>query len=233
MRQLQKFFDWISRFEAGRSFLTFAAPTIPAILAATGGILGNAPWMWIIMSTALVFMGVTVSIYFIKVNIQSSTPEHKLRYSGTAINYDLLDNPANRQQRRAADTPKGTQIIPRHLSKIQIGIHLFNTASFPISAYLEKAETEIEGTTPPRSTYPKKPVTIMPGSNILLADEPINVNIECGRIEGKMDISIKYGKPGNEKFLLHFKGKVEAFFVKEGWMQGNYTHWDTNEADSA
>lgn len=234
----KSFIDWIGRFQVVQSLLAIFKPALmpglSAILTGAAGYFGGLPLMWILMATALVFMGVIVGIFFIEARANMRTPSNKLRYAGTIVNYDL--QPARRHDRRAAVAVErragGSQppTLQRHLDKTQIGVSLHNSASFPISAILVSAETEMEEKKPPRTDYPKAPVLILPGNTLFMMDVPIPMDGHpCEKLEGRLNLKIKYGFPGREKYELLFKGKVEALIRPEGFLQMTYTNWDSQQ----
>jgi hypothetical protein len=155
------------------------------------------------------------------------TPADKLRYVATVVTHDL--SPLNRAAKRGQGVNRTAQ---RTLDKIQLGVQLHNTAHFPISAFLEFADTEMEDKRPPRTDYPKAPVTVTPGNTIVMLDVPIEmVGTPCAKLEGRMFIKVKYGFPKNEKYELSFKAKIEALIRHDGFIQATYTHWDTNQPE--
>jgi hypothetical protein len=224
--------DWIGRFQVIQSVFGFLKPIIwPFGLAAmTGGagILNHQPIMWVIMASALVFMAIVVSLYFGASYSIAKTPNNKLRYIGTLVMHDLT--PENRLTRRAKSANNSAILTTvRAINKVQIGVQLHNIANFPISVYLKSAETTMQGKAPPRSIFPKPSVTIVPGNAVILVDDPIDVGgLACGKIEGSMDIAVKYGLPGKEIYELRFKGKVDALFLSNGFLQSITTQWDSN-----
>lgn len=221
--------DWIGRWQVVQGIVTllkpFVWPGIAAMLAGAAGYVGHQPVMWIVMASALSFMGVGVGVFFGDTYRDRKSPRNKLLYTGTAFNYDL--KPMERRARRAAATGA---IQARLLDKTQIGVFMHNSAPFPISAILESAETEVEGMKPPRSLFPRAPVTITPGNTVIIADDPIPMDGHiCEKLEGHMSITIRYGLPARENLTLRFRGRVEALMRPEGFLQGIYTHWDAEQ----
>lgn len=87
------------------------------------------------------------------------------------------------------------------------------------------AETEIEGLKPPRGKYPKEPTIIQPGTTLWVHDDPIDANnMLCDNLDGKMDIVMKYGLPGKEKYEIRHHGTVEIFVEPYGQFKGLYFH---------
>jgi len=136
----------------------------------------------------------------------------------------------NRRQRRAgavkaAKLPQTARLasnlvvhgVIRTIDMAQVAIEIKNTASFPISCILQSAETEIAGLTPPRSSFPKQATTIQPGGIVRIGDERINMGrLPCGRLTGKMNICIKYGLPGKEKFEMRQIADIDIMMDRYG-----------------
>jgi hypothetical protein len=94
-----------------------------------------------------------------------------------------------------------------------------NTALFPISCFLESAETEVEGEKPPRSHFPKQGATVPPGTSMRFMDDTIEMaEFPCQRLSGKIDLLLKYGRPGNEVFELHPKGDLVIVMEHYGFV---------------
>jgi hypothetical protein len=221
--------DWIGRYQVVQWLIAAAKTTVlPAglsVVTAYAGWAGGVPLMWIALAAVLVFAGTINALYYLMSYSRVITPENKLRYVNTIVPIDLS---AVSNSRRAAQA----QLVnhQRGISRIQVGVILQNMAHFPISAYIEHAETEMDGQTPPRASYPKPPITIVPGNNVFMLDHPIEMNNrKCDHLEGRIDMTICYGKQGKERYKLGFKGKVEIFIETNGVVRALYTHWDTNQ----
>jgi hypothetical protein len=107
----------------------------------------------------------------------------------------------------------------RVLAKGQLGVEIFNTVPFPISCFLENADSSIEGFAPPRSSFPKPPVMIPPLGRTRVCDDPMDMdNRECGKLIGNMRLHLKYGQPGNEKFDHVFAGKLHIHMENYGFV---------------
>jgi hypothetical protein len=230
MGPIRSFIDWIGRAQVVQSILTFIKPFVwpwlVAMVTGAAGYWGHQPLMWIVMAAALTFMGTVVGVFFADAFRDRKSPLNKILYTGTAVNYDLKAMP--RQSRRAAATGI---LQARILDKMQVGVFMHNSAPFPISAILEDAETEMEGLQPPRSLFPRAATVIVPGNTVLIMDDPIDMDGHiCEKMEGRMNMKIKYGYPGKEKFTMQFKGRVEALMRPEGFLQGTYTHWDSDQS---
>ena len=221
--------DAVGRAQVVQSIYAFLAKagitTGVTVVTVVAGIFESCPIVLLAPLGALAFMGSTVGLYYLSAYGYTQTPANKLRYVGTMAPIDL--DPGKKSKK--ALITHGTPIF-RTISKAQLGVQLQNHAHFPISAYIESAASAVEDNTPPRTEYPKEPVTILPGNTVFMCDEPIAMESHlCGRLEGRMDIIVKYGKPGKEKFELSFNGRVEIFMTAEGLVQATYTHWDSNQ----
>jgi hypothetical protein len=221
--------DWIGRYQVVQWLLAAAKPLVLptgfSVVTAYAGWADGVPLMWIILASVLAFAGTINGLYYIKGYGRIITPENKLRYINTIAPIDL--SPIS-NGRRAAQA----QLVhhERGISKIQIGVMLQNMAHFPISAFIQNAETEMDGKTPPRTHYPKAPITIVPGNNVFMLDHPIEMGgRKCDHIEGRIDMTICYGAKNKEHYKLEFKGRVEIFLEQNGVIRAMYTHWDSNQ----
>lgn len=233
MSWLTKIYKSLAKYDEVQSVFgivkSLLLPIIMSVGTAASGVLGHAPIMWIMMSTSLVFMSIMVAIYFIEINRQTRTPLNKLRYQGTLVNYDLM--PEARQARRANQSLSDKNvIIPRKIEKVQIGVSIYNSAHFPISVFINNAKTEMEGRRPPRSDYPKGAVLVSPGNTVFLLDDPIEMGgADCKKLEGRLDMKVKYGLSGKEENEMSFIGKVEAYMQHQGFITQIYTHWESEQ----
>ena len=124
----------------------------------------------------------------------------------------------SRQQRRA--TSKQAQIpdlsptqidaqVSRTLDYGQLGVEITNNATFPISCFLEFADTEIEGFRPPRSKYPKASAMIAPGEKLRFSDDRMDMEKwPCQKLSGTGHFVLRYGLQGKEQFRLELDGAV-------------------------
>jgi hypothetical protein len=212
---------WIAGFEAIRAIVqsdfvrTLLWPYFGAAMTAVAGYLQNVPWMWVIMASALTFMAILQGMLRGAELIDRKNPLNKLRLVETVVNYDLHPTSDGIVYAvRGAGAPPGP---PRSIARIQLGVRLLNRASFPISVVIESAETEIEGKLPPRIKYPSPPLPLLPGTGGVFHDGTIDVgSIPCGEVTGKMDLRIKYGLPGKERFRMNFIGTIRIYFFPDG-----------------
>lgn len=215
---------------------TVVIPTVMTLATGTAGVLGGIPIMWIIMASCVVFASVSAGFLTTAAYRDRKTAENKLRFNGTIFNFDLVPvSLPNRKQRRATSSAvrrearDELQPIVRELASVQLGAEFWNTAMFPISVILEDAESEFEGETPPRTKFPKEPSPVLPGVPIRICDTKIDLNdsVECGKLEGKLRLRIKYGKPGEERYTMELKmRRVDIAMELNGFYRGNQTEWE-------
>ena len=201
-------------------------PLAVAVSTVIAGYLGSFPLMWIIMATSMAFMATAISIMTISLYLERLNPENKISVVQTIFLNDLTPLSVSRQQRRS-----GQAFVPstRHIQYGQLGIEVINSSSFPISVYLSEASSEIDGLTPPRSNFPKPASSIAPGGRVWIHDDKINLGgIECGNISAKIDFTIKYGRPKEEKYLIRHRGPVEIFMEPSGPLRSIYFHPEPN-----
>lgn len=214
-----KFLDWIGRFQVIQSVVqsefigTLLAPVVMSVMAAYAGLVGDVQLMWIIMATALTFMATVQGLLRLSEYMERKSPLNKLVYLRVSVDRGLVvPPPPSGQQTGQASIPA------RQLDWIQLGCDIRNVAPFPISVILVSAESEVEGMTPPRAKYPKPAITIRPGLNLTVCDERIAMKgLACGQwLTGKIDLRLKYGRPGKERFALNTKCDVQAVFRSDG-----------------
>jgi hypothetical protein len=236
MEFIKSILDWVGRWQVAQSiaaiFKPVWLPIMTALLALGAGYIQRVPWVWVIMGSAVSFMAMAVGLFFSVSYASARTPAHKLRYVNTIVGTDL-GSPPNRKRKRASQATAVGGIPQSYLDKVQVGVQLQNTANFPISAFVEIAETEMLDKKPPRTTYPKPSVTITPGNVVNMMDEPIELDgTPCGKMEGVLNIKIKYGRKGKEHFELSFKAKLEVFMRRDGLISAISTGWDSNRLDA-
>lgn len=235
MRWLKKLWEWVEHASTIQGLLqtefvrTALWPVVSTMLTGAGGYLQHAPLIWIATACAMVFMGVSVGWVALDVNRERKSPQNKLTYTPLfQCDLDSAPVPAegNRTARRAKKSERHmlspTELHPkvmRHLIKGQIGIEIKNNAPFPISVVLTASKTEIEGETPPRSEFPKTPAIIAPWSTVRMTDDPIELDERpCGRLAGKIDMTVMYGFPGKEKYELKVVGLVDVGMEQYGFV---------------
>jgi hypothetical protein len=233
MRYIKSLLDWIGRWQVFQSlwpiFTSILLPIATALTAVGAGYVQRVPVMWIIMASSLTFMAIIVAMFFVSSFTDMRTPAHKLRYISTVVAVDLA-MPPNRKSKRASTSTTTLGIVQSYLDKVQVGVQLQNVAAFPISAHIVSATTKMSGKEPPRTEYPKPSVTISPGNVVNMTDVPIEMHsLPCGKMEGVLDMKIKYGRKGRENFELLFKAKLEIFMRKDGLIQFISTAWEANQ----
>jgi hypothetical protein len=227
--------DWIGRILTFQTIVVFAQtwlwPVVGGVITTIAGILQGVPIMWALMAGAVTFAMVTVGMLAIMGMRTQLSPQNKLMHK-VVFQHDLTPCEApligTRQQRRAQSKQgeiqmlSKSQIVPnvnRTLDKAQLGVEVTNTSFHPISVILERAETEIEGERPPRSSFPKPPSVIDPGHSVRVMDDPIEMEqIQCQPIGGKIDMLIKYGHKGATKFELQIRGTVRIQMESNGFV---------------
>lgn len=189
---------------------TLLWPAVVTVATMVSGYLGHVPVMWIIVGSALAFMGTVTGLLRGSEYIERKNPNGKIKFLTTSLGLDLvpLQEP-NRAQRRG-----GAQAVvhtaPRQIDRAQLGAILINDSAFAISVIFESGESEIEGTMPPRSAYPKPPYIAGPGNIFTLNDTRMSMNnMSCQNLAGKYRFKLKYGLPGKERFELVLSHSVE------------------------
>jgi hypothetical protein len=206
----------------GAFFKVYVWPVAMSALTAAAGYLGHFPVMWIMMAAAIVFACVTQSWLRISESMERMNPRNKLAYVQTVVHFDLKGGPA-------FANVGGSTGRPRKLRQMQIGVELQNRSFSPMSLFIANAETESEGLFPPRTNYPKPPITILPGGLVRCIDLPIDMKeTPCGRLSAKMSIKVKYGMQGDEDEELNFSAVLDIGLQPDGTQMHIFTHWNPN-----
>lgn len=227
--------EWLGRIETIHALVTsefirtLLLPTVVTVIGAGVGVLQGVPLMWIIVGSSLIFMAITQSLLRTDEYKERRNPQNKLKVV-VIFQMDLVPAAVpfmgNRKQRLAqkatGQEPRVLQTdinpyVNRIMSIGQLGVQLTNTATFPISCYLESAKTDIEGIMPPRSDFPKPPCVIPTGGKVRVVDDRIELDdMPCHTLSGNLDMLIKYGLPGKEHFELRVNGPVEVHMTTWG-----------------
>jgi hypothetical protein len=218
--------EFVGHIETVGTIKSVLWPILFAGGTAVSGYLGAAPVMWIIMASTLTFMGASAGILTASMYLERKNPLNKIKVLGTIFPHDLAPmSQHNRQVRRGAAKERVVVQLPtRRIIKGQLGVEIANTAIFPISVIPYSSDTKLYGKQPPRAKYPKPSTLLQPGGIIWIHDEAIELNVQCGLLTGSIDIVIKYGMPGNERFTLTHRGTVEVFMEETGMLKVVYFH---------
>jgi hypothetical protein len=183
--------------------------------------------MWIIMATSLTAMAVVVCYLIIYLIVERNNPSNKIQWN-PIFQVDLtpvkMPAPGNRSTRRVQKlddniltTHNLNMNVSRTIDKGQLGLEIINNSPLTISCILMSAETSLQEYEPPRSKFPKPPTTILSGGRIRLTDEAFDMNkTPCGSLLGSIDMVIKYGKPGRERYELKVSGAVNVVMEHYG-----------------
>jgi hypothetical protein len=203
-------------------FQFYIWPVVSAVMTGAAGYLGHVPLMWIMVAMAVVFACVTQAWLRMSEIMERMNPRNKLAYVQTVIHLDLKGGPV-------MASVGGSTGRPRKIERMQIGVELQNRSASPMSIIIANAETEIEGLYPPRTAYPKAPITILPGALLRCLDLPIPMRDKaCGRLNAKMAIKIKYGMQGDEDEELNFNAVLDIIIQPDGTLTQINTHWNPN-----
>jgi hypothetical protein len=212
-KALGKFWKWLGDFELIHFiihtdfFRTLLLPLVLSGITAASGILGHQPVMWIVMAATLAFAATMQGLLRTSEYMERKSPFGKLRFIQTAVGIDLTGIAQPTKPQKITNI---SQLPKRTIDKMQLGIDLQNTATFPISILVVAAESEIDHLTPPRSHFPKGPMLILPGVIMRITDERIEMNNKtCEKLVGSYDLQLKYGLPGKERFDLRHASSLE------------------------
>ena len=181
--------------EAIRSWLW---PPLAAGIAALIGLRGGIPWFYL-------FVGVTVAF--------AAVASGLLRFSEWRLR-QAVNNKLNFESVRL-----GKKLDKDgHIKFLRLGFQLHNSAVFPIEFEIQSLQTEVDGKFPPKKPYAMTGVTIPPGGHgwfddisIDMPDPPKNKSVE-----GKIEFTVQYGRPGRLKCILNKKLQVFVGFDEQG-----------------
>jgi hypothetical protein len=200
----------------------FLIPSISTFLTVVFGVSEKFGTPVILVFASIVLFFTTATVFLVQASRWFVDVEHKLRYVSTHVGVDL------ERDNRAAQAKVSKPQTNRKLSKIQIGVQLFNAANYPVSAFTESVRTSIEGHCP-KETAVKRPVIIGPGNQLVMADHAIDLtDTACGPLKGRIEMTIKYGQKGKEKYTLEFKADLQIFIQPDGRLSQVFTNWDAS-----
>jgi hypothetical protein len=238
--------EWVSHYESVQAILHtefykhWVAPLVSGVVTAWLGISEGVPLMWVAVGTSLVIAAVVQTRLRADEWRERRNPLNKIICIGVRVTPQLVPKPlplaGNRSQRRAS---RGQQQMPivlasnqiaygieREIAKLQVTCDVKNNATFPVSIILHNAETEIDGEKPPRTKFPKEPSTMQPGEVAMVPDEAIDMDgASCQPLNGKMDMLIKYGMRGDERFELRLTADLQIAMDRFGFISAVLAAW--------
>ncbi len=210
MRGFAKFLDWIGRFQVVQSIIQNLWAFLPiGWLIGTGwaGYVTGQPLMWIMVAVAASASFVCVALL------------DKIKFVIPNVGFDYINQKASKI---------------RKISYSQVMIQLRNDAHFPMSVYLENAETSIEALIPPRTKYPGQAVLVGSQGIFFLMDARIEMqNQACRDLTGEAHFRVRYGKAGNEKYVLDVKGTLFIGMDPTGFVKGIWFNHSGNDVGSS
>jgi hypothetical protein len=189
--------DWVGRIQTIQSIannIGFVVPVGTLAASIYAGYLYGHDWMEILFyssGSCMFVLGIMILFIFYT---ERNNPENKLKFVGPLIKMDLV---------------KGKVNAAKRIAKMQAGFQIRNDSFFPISFYIQTAETTLDDKQPPRSKFPKPAVTIGPSGIYHVSDEVIDMHERlCSDMSGYEHFVVRYGKRGNEKYTLIIKGEL-------------------------
>jgi len=183
----REFWSQVRGFGYGQAII-YAWPFVVAGVALLGGwIQGFPPLPYLVAAVSLTFMAVAVGVFAVGATLFQENPEGKLAISGVIF-----------ARRYAAGGG-------RKLLGIKYGIHHQTIARFPIEFSVKPVQASLGASFNPK---PNRTVTGgiakmgVPGV-FYEAEVPVVERDMKGRlVEGKYELEISYGRPGNLKFKM-------------------------------
>ena len=107
---------------------------------------------------------------------------------------------------------------------VNIGVQVFNSATFPIEFHVADIRTKLTDTVP-KLNHTGKSFIVPPNGTGWYDDNMIAlVAPKAATLEGEIEFTLKYGRPGNLKYKLTGKKRVIAPFNDEGVLVNG--HWN-------
>ena len=112
-----------------------------------------------------------------------------------------------------------------HINSLCLGFQLHNSAVFPIEYELQWLQTGVDGKFPPKKPYAVTLYTVPPGGRSWFDDFFINMPDppKSRPVEGNIEFTVQYGRPGRLKCILNKKLQVFIGFDEQGDVKS--TNW--------
>ncbi len=180
--------------------ITYAIPFGVTLLTGIIGYITGIPWFWI-------WLGLLAAFSFISNGL--------LRFDEWLYRRKIQDK-----------LTFGTVLVGRSITNdgYTIGVSLNNSATFPIEFEITDIRTKL-GTTVPEKNHTPKTIVIPPKGYGWYNDEVIKLpSTITSSIEGLLEYSIKYGKPGALNYTMTGKKQIVVSFNSEGFFVGAVWH---------
>ena len=209
---MRKILAWVTNLGTAWGFVptsvaTYVAAGLWVAVMAVAGYVQQIPIFWIMMGLPLA--GAAIFTFTLRVSEwrERQRVENKLQYCRPRV-----------MQKKKPGTDD--------LEGFSIGFELVNKATFPVEFELKSLNTRIGDVYPPNKPYAKRNIVMPPGSTGWFDDWIIKVDSTPSRepLEGKIDFTITFGRPGALKHTLARQATVHIGFTPDGKFAGANWH---------
>jgi hypothetical protein len=168
------------------------------ILTGWAGYMQGLPWMYIMLGTGVMFAAMSTGLL-----------HFSQWWDRTAVTGKLVF--ATVRTGRMMSSPNG----------FCLGLQWHSRASVPIEVQMIEVRTSIGNRVPDQKPYRVTTFTVPPGGMGWFDDHAIDVpdRPKPGHLEGFIDMTIKYGRPGAARHVLRTKKQVAVSFNEAGILQ--------------
>jgi hypothetical protein len=181
--------------------LTKGLPFVMSALSAVSYYLTPIPIPYLFVVITVVFAATAFGLVGFSLWIRETTARDKLYLSGLEFTWeDIKDELGNTTGIRSA----------------MITLRMQNKAAFPLSFGINKFDLSLENRIP-STKVPKITAEIQPngGTNWYRSGAVILDISPCRNLKGKLDLEVRYGRPGDERYIVTASGILSVFYNKK------------------
>lgn len=176
--------------------VTVAMPFLVAGLTlAAGRIGGDVPWMWALMATSLSFGGVAAGTFYVLEVVRQRAVDGRLACVSPRVAIDMQSG------------------------GVCLGVDLRSLADVPVDFEVKLIRTELGGSYAPSKPFERTSFVIPPQGVAFFNDHAIKPQLAGSGpevVEGSVDATILYGRPGSRKYTLKVRRKMYLNFSVDG-----------------
>ncbi len=185
-------------------------PVELAVLVAVVSYLERLPWTLILLCAGAMFAFVSTGVLRFWEWLERRDPASKLVFANASIGLGLG---------RDATTGK-----VKSIEAINLGLHLRNHASFPISYVVDEISSSFEGRVQPKPVFDNMGGIVEMNGATEFSDASIDLGgLPIKRVmEGTLKFKLRYGREGSEKHRIDRNLKVYLSVTEEGHVQSRW-----------
>jgi hypothetical protein len=189
--------------EGGKWLLTAGSPLVTGAITLASGYFGNwaVPLPYLIAASAIVFAMTALGLISFSAWKERITPKNKLFILGAEVNWDDL---------------KDSSGASNGIEYVSLVIRVQNKAIFPLSFSIAQFDLSIESRIPKDKAIKGSAIIQANGGQGWYRSATIELNITPLRnLTGKLDFTIAYGRPGNEKYRVSDSSLLTLVYNKD------------------